>query len=193
MDDPAVGLPPGFALDQAPDTAATLPPGFALDQPSLGQCLLDLVKSAGVGVAKGGVSLAGLPGDVAFFPKAGATNRVGDCPRLATFKRRSKAIPANSISQRRRLGKWRKLPASFSRQSSAVRKPLRQNLERVLRYQHSQAKQRGKRLKGRRQSPICVPPARPESFSAAAADLECCTRERLAGSSGDRSEWPFRH
>lgn len=53
-------LPAGFVLD-APAAPADLPPGFVLDTPSMGA---DVAKSAGIGLVKGGINLAGLPGDL---------------------------------------------------------------------------------------------------------------------------------
>jgi hypothetical protein len=53
------GLPEGFVLD-APAAPAALPEGFVIDSPSVAA---DVAKSAGIGVVKGGVGLAGLPGD----------------------------------------------------------------------------------------------------------------------------------
>lgn len=52
-----MNLPEGFVLDQP----AGLPDGFVLDQPSLGE---DVAKSAGIGVVKGGLGLAGISGDI---------------------------------------------------------------------------------------------------------------------------------
>jgi hypothetical protein len=62
----------------APQAAPVeLPPGFALDQPSVAA---DVAKSGGIGLVKGAIGLAGLPGDAAGLLNRGidyATDKLG--------------------------------------------------------------------------------------------------------------------
>jgi len=53
-------LPPGFVVDQ-PTANTGLPPGFVVDQPSYAG---DIAKGAGIGLARGAIGLAGIPGDI---------------------------------------------------------------------------------------------------------------------------------
>src|SRR6187431_2219818 len=60
-------LPPGFVLDQAPDSA--LPPGFVLDSgPSMGE---DAVKSIGAGLGNATIGTLGTLGDVRSLASSG--------------------------------------------------------------------------------------------------------------------------
>lgn len=56
-----VKLPDGFVIDQQATTS--LPEGFVIDGQTAGDTASDMAKSAGIGVAKGAIGLAGLPGD----------------------------------------------------------------------------------------------------------------------------------
>lgn len=56
-----VNLPDGFVID---DQAASLPSGFVMDGPSAGDYAADMAKSGGVGLGKGIIGVAGLPGDL---------------------------------------------------------------------------------------------------------------------------------
>lgn len=92
-------LPPGFVLD-APDIG--LPLGFVLDSAIVP---MDVAKSAGIGVVKGGVGLAGLGGDAGSLIGAGvdkAGSFLGAAPdKVQQFKELMKAglrtNPATSI------------------------------------------------------------------------------------------------
>lgn len=61
-------LPPGFVLDQQPvgGGGPALPPGFQLDAPPSRAAAVatDVAKSAGSGLAKGAIGVAGLPGAI---------------------------------------------------------------------------------------------------------------------------------
>lgn len=92
------GLPPGFELDQ-PSAAPALPPGFVVDQPSV---MADVAKQGGIGLAKAGIGLAGLPGDI-----SGAIDSVSDW----TAKKLG-MDPAEVARQRAAFDKFDFLPTS---------------------------------------------------------------------------------
>lgn len=62
-------LPPGFVLD-APAGQPALPPGFVVDGPP--STLEDVAKSAGVGLGKGAIGVAGAPADLRELAASGA-------------------------------------------------------------------------------------------------------------------------
>ena len=73
-----IAPPPGFQLVQSPAQPPPLPPGFQLvdqqpQRPSLsaGETAMDVAKSAGIGLAQGGVGLATLPGNLEYIARAG--------------------------------------------------------------------------------------------------------------------------
>lgn len=92
------GLPPGFELDQ-PSAAPALPPGFVVDQPSV---MADVAKQGGIGLAKAGIGLMGLPGDI-----SGAIDSVSDW----TAKKLG-MDPAEVARQRAAFDKFDFLPTS---------------------------------------------------------------------------------
>lgn len=94
------GLPEGFQIDQAPSSGGP-PHGFVIDEgPSTAG---DIVKSTGIGLAKGAVGLAGLPGDAAKALNKGidwATEKVGlgvaPSQDIATSDQITKAIESKT-------------------------------------------------------------------------------------------------
>lgn len=75
-------LPPGFVLDE-PKGAPVLPPGFVVDEPSVA---MDVAKSGGIGVVKGGISAVGGGGDLRTLLSKGvdyAAGKLGASPESA--------------------------------------------------------------------------------------------------------------
>lgn len=97
-------LPPGFVLDQ-PSSAGALPPGFTMDQPSV---MGDVAKSGGIGLARAGIGLAGLPGDINSAIDAGS----------GWIARKLGADPADIARQQAASDKFNVLPTSQGIQSS---------------------------------------------------------------------------
>jgi hypothetical protein len=96
-------LPPGFVLDEQ-KSAPALPPGFVVDEPSMAE---DVAKSAGIGLAKGTIGIAGGGGDVRSLLSK-ATDYLGEKAgvspdTLETVKnvasRVTKATPARVIAE----------------------------------------------------------------------------------------------
>ena len=83
-------LPPGFQLETAAQPPP-LPPGFQLEQPQAPGIVADVAKSGGIGLAKGGIGLAGMAGDVgAIADKATEwlAGKIGADPALAVKAQR---------------------------------------------------------------------------------------------------------